>query len=200
MTVRRCIDILISVTALGLLAPLLLLFGLVLLLVDGSPVLFVQTRSGLGGRPFRLVKFRTMNEARGACGTLLSDAERTTPIGRLLRGTRIDELPQFWNVLLGDMSLIGPRPLLPITIAAAGDAGRERGQVLPGMTGWAQVNGNTLLSDADKIALDLWYIRNRTAALDLRIIGRTLLVGLLGERRNAAAIGRAHAGASHRRG
>ena len=200
MTVRRCADMLVAVTALGLLAPLLLLTGVALLLLDGSPVLFVQTRSGLGGRPFRLVKFRSMNEARGACGALLPDAKRTTPSGRLLRATRIDELPQLWNVLLGDMSLIGPRPLLPVTVAAAGEAGRERGRVRPGMTGWAQVNGNTLLSDADKIALDLWYIRNRTAALDLRIIGRTLLVSLLGERRDAAAIGRAHAGASHRRG
>ena len=200
MTVRRCSDMLVAVTALGLLAPLLLLTGVALLLLDGSPVLFVQTLSGLGGRPFRLVKFRSMNEARGACGALLPDAERTTSSGRLLRAARIDELPQLWNVLLGDMSLIGPRPLLPVTVAAAGEAGRERGRVRPGMTGWAQVNGNTLLSDADKIALDLWYIRNRTAALDLRIIGRTLLVSLLGERRDAAAIGRAHAGASHRRG
>jgi lipopolysaccharide/colanic/teichoic acid biosynthesis glycosyltransferase len=200
MTIRRSIDLMVAVIGLSLLAPFLLLFALVLLLVEGRPVLFVQTRSGLGGRPFRLVKFRTMNDARGACGTLLPDAERTTSAGRLLRATRIDELPQLWNMLLGDMSLIGPRPLLPVTIAAAGEAGRERGLVRPGVTGWAQVNGNTLLSDADKIALDIWYIRNRSVGLDLRILARTLLVSLRGERRDAAAIGRAHAGASHRRG
>ncbi len=200
MIVRRGIDILVGGLGLFLCGPFLVLFGLVLLLVDGRPVLFTQTRSGLGGRTFRVVKFRTMNNARDADGVLLPDAERITAVGRFLRATRIDELPQLWNVLTGDMSLIGPRPLLPSTIADAGDAGRERGRVRPGVTGWAQVNGNTLLSDGDKIALDTWYIRNRSLGLDLRIVARTLLVSLRGERRDMAAIGRAHAGATHRRG
>ncbi len=200
MIVRRGIDMLVGGLGLFLCGPLLILFGLILLMIDGRPVLFTQTRSGLGGRSFRVVKFRTMSDARDAGGVLLPDPERITAVGRLLRATRVDELPQLWNVLIGDMSLIGPRPLLPSTIADAKDAGRERGRVRPGVTGWAQVNGNTLLSDDDKIALDNWYIRNRSLRLDLRIVVRTLLVSLRGERRDMAAIGRAHAGAPHRRG
>jgi lipopolysaccharide/colanic/teichoic acid biosynthesis glycosyltransferase len=200
MIVRRGIDMLVGGLGLFLCGPFLILFALILLMIDGRPVLFTQTRSGLGGRSFRVVKFRTMSDARDAGGVLLPDPERITTVGRLLRATRVDELPQLWNVLIGDMSLIGPRPLLPATIADAKDAGRERGRVRPGVTGWAQVNGNTLLSDDDKIALDNWYIRNRSLRLDLRIVARTLLVSLRGERRDMAAIGRAHAGAPHRRG
>jgi lipopolysaccharide/colanic/teichoic acid biosynthesis glycosyltransferase len=141
-----------------------------------------------------------MNGARDGDGRLLPDSQRITPVGRALRATRLDELPQLWNVLIGDMSLIGPRPLLPETIADAGADGWSRGRIRPGLTGWAQVNGNTLLSDADKIALDNWYISHRSLGLDLRIVARTLLVSLRGERRDAAAIGRAHARSSHRRG
>ena len=199
MTVRRVIDILAAGAGLCLFGPFLILSGLALLLLDGRPVLFIQTRSGFGGRCFRVVKFRSMNNARDADGVLLPDAERITTAGRVLRATRIDEFPQLWNVLIGDMSLIGPRPLLPSTVAEAGEAGRERGRVRPGVTGWAQVNGNTLLSDSDKIALDTWYIRNRSLGLDVRIVARTLLVSLRGERRDVVAIGRAHAGAAHRR-
>lgn len=200
MTLRRVVDVAVAATGLCLAWPLMLLVSVGLLLADGRPVLFIQDRSGRYGRPFRLVKFRTMSDARDAAGVLLPDAQRITRTGRLLRVTRIDELPQLWNVLIGEMSLIGPRPLLPATIAEAGEAGRVRGRIRPGVNGWAQVSGNTLLSDSEKIALDTWYIGNRSLVLDLRIVVRTLLVSLRGERRDMAAIGRAHAGAAHRRG
>ncbi len=199
MSGRRAVDILVAGIGLSLLAPPMAVIALFLLGVGGRPVFFWQVRSGLHARRFRLVKFRTMSAACDSQGRLLPDDQRITGSGRVLRATRLDELPQLWNVLIGDMSLIGPRPLLPETIANCGTAGWLRGRMRPGLTGWAQVNGNTLLSDADKIALDNWYIANRSLSLDLRIIGRTALVSLLGERRDMAAIGRAHARSSHRR-
>lgn len=200
MSGRRFLDILVAGAGLSLLAVPMAAIAIVILSVDGRPILFRQVRSGLGARRFTLVKFRTMNQARDGEGQLLPDRQRVIPVGRALRATRLDELPQLWNVLVGDMSLIGPRPLLPETIAEARVAGWSRGRIRPGLTGWAQVNGNTLLTDAEKIALDNWYIAHRSLGLDLRIVGRTLLVTLLGERRDMAAIGRAHAGSPHRRG
>lgn len=200
MTARRLTDILIAGVGLVFLAPGMMFVALLVLLLDGRPILFVQERSGRQGSIFRLLKFRTMSDRRGPDGRLLPDNQRMTAIGRISRALRIDELPQLWNVLVGDMSLVGPRPLLPVTIAAAGDSGKVRGMLRPGMTGWAQVSGNALLSEQDKLALDIWYVDHHSPLLDLRIIGRTLLVVLFGERLDLRAIRRAHAGSSHRRG
>ena len=196
----RVRDIVISVAGLCFLLPLMLLIAAMILLFDGRPVLFFQRRSGLASRVFFVAKFRTMSAARAANGALLPDEQRITRTGQWLRAFRVDELPQLWNVLAGDMSIVGPRPLLPETIAQAGSAGQLRGTKRPGLTGWAQVNGNTLLSAADKLALDNWYIANRSFALDLRIIARTLLVVLQGERIDPQAVRRAHACGDHRGG
>jgi lipopolysaccharide/colanic/teichoic acid biosynthesis glycosyltransferase len=142
--------------------PLLLILGLVVLVLQGRPVLFHQMRSGKGGHPFKMVKFRSMRDLRDANGVPLPDDERVTAIGTFLRRSRLDELPGLWNVATGDIAFIGPRPLLPETITGLGERGVMRGQVAPGLTGWSQVNGNTLLTLDEKIDLDLWYIENRS--------------------------------------
>lgn len=194
---RRGPDIAIALLALVVTAPLLLVAALAVLADLGRPVLFVQARSGLGGTAFRMVKLRTMTNARDAQGRLLPDAARVTRLGRLLRRSRIDELPGLVHLLTGEMSLIGPRPLLPATVAAMGEAGEQRGRVLPGLTGWAQVNGNALLSQGQKLAHDLWYIDNRSLGLDLLILVRTVRVVIFGERLGDPA-GRAYAGRRRR--
>ncbi len=190
---RRIVDIAVGIGAGLTMLPLLALIWLLVLAALGPPALFVQTRSGWRGAPFRLLKFRTMTNERDAAGELLPDHVRMTPLGRLLRRTRLDELPSLLNVVKGEISLVGPRPLLPQTVAAMGEAGIARGAVRPGLTGWAQVNGNALLGDHEKIALDLWYIRRRSLGLDLLILYRTLKVLLLGERVNVAQLQRANA-------
>lgn len=182
------------------LAPLLLCIALLLCVLQGRPVLFRQRRCGKDGVPFEMIKFRTMNTARDAEGNLLPDAERVTALGRFLRRTRIDELPEFWNIARGEMALVGPRPLLPETVEALGAAGIERGSVRPGLTGWAQVNGNTLLSLREKLELDLWYVTNRSFKLDLTILVRTAFVMCLGEKINTIQLERAFARGHHRRG
>ncbi|MDX3909600.1 MAG: sugar transferase [Sphingobium sp.] len=200
MPLRRAVDLVIAGTALIAASPVMAAIGIAILMLDGKPILFRQTRVSLNGRPFHVVKFRTMRDTRDASGHLLPDASRVTTIGRLLRATRLDELPQLWNILTGAMSLIGPRPLLPATIAQAGEQGRLRCTVRPGLTGWAQVNGNALLSDADKLALDVWYIANRSITLDLQILIRTIAVATMGERPNPVSIRRAREGNPHRGG
>ena len=195
----RGLDMIAGLVGSIALAPVLAVAALAVAIDLGRPVLFVQGRSGRHGRVFAMAKLRTMADARDADGVLRPDAERVSRLGRWLRRSRIDELPGFWHVLMGDMSLVGPRPLLPATIAAMGDAGRRRGDVRPGLTGWAQVNGNALLGDADKLALDLWYIRHASLRLDVAILLRTLRVVAAGERINLAEVGRAYAG-DHRRG
>lgn len=183
---RRLIDFATAAVVGTSLLPIMALIGLAVAATMGRPICFRQTRSGRGGKPFKLVKFRTMTDARDATGRLLDDELRLTRTGRLLRRLRLDELPQLWNVLKGEMSLIGPRPLLVETVAAMGEPGIRRGSVRPGLTGWSQVNGNTLLSDAEKLELDLWYIENRSLWLDLLIVAKTFCVLLLGERRSTA--------------
>lgn len=165
----------------------------VLRLCLGAPSVFRQTRSGLGGQPFEVLKLRTMSDSRDSDGILLHDRQRQTRISALIRRLRLDELPQLLLIVQGKMALVGPRPLLPETIAAAGDAGRRRGMVRPGLTGWAQVSGNTKLSDPEKMALDLWYIDHRSTALDLQIIAETLLVAIRGEDRRPDRLARAGA-------
>lgn len=147
----------------------------------GRPLLFDQTRSGLHGRPFKIYKFRTMHDRRDDDGNLLPDSDRQTAITRFLRTVRLDEIPQLLAIVAGDLNFIGPRPLQPRTIAAFGTAGLLRGRVRPGLTGWAQVNGNTRLSDTEKFALDLWYIDNRSVWLDLRILLLTVHMIVFGE-------------------
>ncbi len=169
--VRRPVEV--SLCALGLLVlmPLIVLIALLVLVDQGPPILFRQVRPGRGNRPFTLYKFRTMRDPRDARGAAVSDFERTSLLGRVLRRTRLDELPQLVNVLRGDMSFIGPRPLLPRDLP---DRVGERIAIRPGITGWAQVNGGQRLSADEKVALDAWYVRNAGPLLDLRIIGRTL--------------------------
>lgn len=162
--------------------PMIALLAILVLIFQGRPIFFHQIRSGLGGVPFRMVKFRSMRDLRDANGDLLPDAERTTRIGAFLRRSRLDELPELWNVLTGDLAFIGPRPLLPVTIVELGPRGVKRGKTRPGLTGWAQVNGNTLLTLDEKIALDLWYIEHRNLRRDFMILLATAWVMLGGEK------------------
>lgn len=187
--IRRAIDIAMVLVLLPFALPLAVVTALVVAAGLGRPLMFRQDRAGQGGQTFTLVKFRTMAPPRSAARALADDAVRTPPAGRWLRRLRLDELPQLLGILNGDMAWIGPRPLLPETIAVMGAAGIERGRLRPGLTGWAQVNGNTLLSDAEKLDLDLWYVQNRSAALDIEIIARTIGVIVFGERRRPLAGG-----------
>ena len=158
---------------LAVLAPLLAVVALAVAWTMGRPVFFVQERPGRGGRPFPLVKFRTMRDGLGPDGCPLPDGERLTSLGRLLRATSLDELPQLLNVLRGDLSLVGPRPLLMRYLARYTPENARRHDVLPGITGWAQVNGRNAIAWEDKFALDVWYVDHWSLALDLRILAMT---------------------------
>ena len=151
-------------------------------LILGPPVIFRQRRSGLNGRAFTILKFRTLSEERDGSGRLLPDDLRQTMITRWIRRFRLDEIPQLGAVMTGDMSFVGPRPLKLETVAGFGRLGAVRGQVRPGLTGWAQVNGNVQLNDAEKLALDIWYVDHRSVALDTRILLKTVVTLLRGER------------------
>ena len=164
--------------------PIQLAVALVLRLQLGAPVMFRQIRAGKDGRNIVVPKYRTMTDARDTAGRLLADDLRQTRLTRLIRRLRFDELPQLWLVLRGQMALVGPRPLLPVTVADFGALGRLRNSVAPGVTGWAQVNGNTRLSNTEKLALDLWYVGHRSPGLDLRVMAETVLVPLRGEIRD----------------
>lgn len=174
---------LLAMLALVLLAPVMLLVAGLVLGSMGRPVMFRQRRSGRRGMPFGMIKFRTMRDLRGTTGALLPDAARTTRMSRFLRRSRLDELPELVNIVAGDMNVVGPRPLLPETIAAMGAGGAVRGLVRPGLTGLAQVSGNTLLTVDEKLAFDTWYVRHRTLWMDWTIVLRTILVVVIGERR-----------------
>lgn len=171
---KRLLDVIVALGGLVVLLPLLVGLAALVAWKLGRPVLFVQERTGQGGRAFRLVKFRTMTDARGVGGELLSDAERLTRFGRWLRATSLDELPELWNVLCGDLSLVGPRPLLPRYWERYTPEERRRHDVPPGLTGWAQVNGRNRQSWEERLARDVWYVDNWSLALDLRILWRTL--------------------------
>jgi len=172
---KRAFDVAVALILLVLLSPLLLAVALLVRLRIGSPVLFRQQRPGLGGRPFWILKFRTMTDRRAPDGALLSDAERLTAAGRLLRSWSLDELPELWNVLRGDMSLVGPRPLLMAYLPLYTAEQMRRHDVRPGLTGWAQVKGRNSLSWPDKFALDLWYVDHRSFWMDLRILVLTVV-------------------------
>jgi len=183
---KRTFDLLVSAAALILLAvPLILLMFLVRCKL-GSPVFFYQVRPGLFGEPFVMVKFRTMTTAQSHDGQLLPDVVRLTPFGRFLRASSLDELPELWNVLRGDMSLVGPRPLLMEYLPLYKPVQARRHEVRPGITGWAQVNGRNAISWEDKFALDVWYVDNRSLSLDLRILWRTILKVLVRDGISAA--------------
>ncbi len=168
--VKRSLDVVGAAVGLVALSPLLIVLGVLIRVKLGSPVLFVQERPGLRGRPFRMVKFRTMTDRRDPAGELLPDAERLTRFGRFLRAASLDELPELWNVLRGEMSLVGPRPLLMEYLPLDTPEQARRHEVRPGITGWAQVNGRNAISWDEKFRLDVWYVDNRTLSLDLRIL------------------------------
>jgi lipopolysaccharide/colanic/teichoic acid biosynthesis glycosyltransferase len=172
--VKRLFDLLAAMLALHLLALPLLVLALLIRRNLGSPVLFRQERPGLHGRPFTMVKFRTMSDERGPDGALLPEAQRLTPFGRFLRASSLDELPQLWNVLRGEMSLVGPRPLLMEYLPLYSSDQARRHGVRPGVTGWAQVNGRNAISWAEKFALDVWYVEHRTLCLDVHILWLTV--------------------------
>jgi sugar transferase EpsL len=172
--VKRLADVIVSGSILLILFPLMLLIALAICLNSGPPVLFRQMRPGYRGRPFTMLKFRTMNAARDAQGLLLPEVERLTPIGKLLRQLSLDELPQLWNVLRGDMGLVGPRPLLMQYMDRYTSEQSRRHDVKPGITGWAQVNGRNALSWPERFSLDLWYVDNCSLRLDVWILVRTL--------------------------
>jgi lipopolysaccharide/colanic/teichoic acid biosynthesis glycosyltransferase len=183
---KRLFDLVVAAMALLLLAlPLLSLIWLVRNKL-GSPVFFRQPRPGRHGRPFHMVKFRTMNDERGPDGELLPDSVRLTPFGRFLRATSLDELPELWNVLKGDMSLVGPRPLLVEYLPLYSPEQARRHEVRPGITGWAQVNGRNALSWDDKFKLDVWYVDHRSLWLDVKILWLTVKKVLVREGISAA--------------
>ena len=178
MMIKRGLDIVIASTALLLAAPVLLFVAIAVRVNLGGPVLFRQQRPGLHGRPFTMVKFRTMRDALGRDGRPLPDADRLTPFGTLLRSTSLDELPELWNVLRGDMSLVGPRPLLMEYLDRYTPEQARRHEVRPGVTGWAQVHGRNALSWEERFRLDVWYVEHRSLRLDLQILRRTLALVL----------------------
>ncbi len=172
--VKRFIDLLLAAVALILLAMPLLALCCLIRNKLGSPVLFTQTRPGLHGKLFTMVKFRTMTNQHGPDGALLPDAERLTSFGRFLRASSLDELPELWNVMRGDMSLVGPRPLLVEYLPLYTPEQARRHEVRPGITGWAQVNGRNAISWEDKFALDVWYVDNQSLWLDIKILWMTV--------------------------
>ncbi len=175
LAIKRAVDRAAAAAGLITLAPVLGAVSIGIAVSMGRPVLFTQERPGRDGRLFRLVKFRTMRDARGPDGRPLPDDQRLTRIGKLIRSTSLDELPQLWNVLRGDMSLVGPRPLLVQYLPRYTTVQARRHDVLPGITGWAQVNGRNSLSWPEKFAHDVWYVDHWSLALDARILVSTLL-------------------------
>jgi lipopolysaccharide/colanic/teichoic acid biosynthesis glycosyltransferase len=179
--VKRLIDVCVAVVLLVVTSPALVISALLIRATMGAPVLFRQQRPGYLGQPFMLLKFRTMREAMGRDGVPLPDEDRLTGVGRLLRRTSLDELPQLLNVVRGDMSLVGPRPLLMEYLGLYSATEARRHEVRPGITGWAQVSGRNATSWPERFALDVWYVDHRSLGLDMRILLRTLLTVLRGK-------------------
>jgi len=173
--VKRAFDIVVSLAALVILSPLLLFVAWQVKRKLGSPVLFRQLRPGLNGRAFQVLKFRTMTEDRDAGGELLPDSQRLPRFGQFLRSTSLDELPELWNVLIGDMSLVGPRPLLMEYIELYSEEQNRRHELRPGITGWAQVKGRNSLSWGEKFELDVWYVDHQSMALDCKVLLLTVM-------------------------
>lgn len=173
--VKRLLDLVVTIPGLVLLSPVMLIVALAVAMDLGRPVLFAQIRPGLNGRPFRMYKFRTMRHDVDSNGKLLPDEKRLTPLGRFLRSTSLDELPELWNVLRGDMSLVGPRPLLMEYLDLYTPEQARRHLVPPGITGWAQVNGRNAITWEEKFALDVWYVDNWSLWLDIKILCLTII-------------------------
>ena len=178
---KRIIDIFGSITGLLLLSPVFFVLAILIRRRMGAPVLFRQSRPGKDARSFQMLKFRSMRDATDATGQPLSDTERLTSFGKKLRATSLDELPGLWNVLKGEMSLVGPRPLLVEYVPIYSPEQARRMEVRPGITGWAQVNGRNAINWDEKLALDVWYVDNRTIWLDLKIIWMTVKKVLIRE-------------------
>jgi sugar transferase EpsL len=185
---KRIFDLAIAVPALLVSAPLQAIVAAFIRIRLGSPVLFRQVRPGLRGQPFVIYKFRTMTDAKDPAGNLLPDARRLTPFGRMLRASSLDELPELYNVLKGDMSIVGPRPLLMQYLDRYSPEQARRHDVKPGLTGWTQVNGRNSLSWGEKFDLDVWYVDHRSFWLDCRIVGRTFLTIMRREGINAPGV------------
>lgn len=174
MRLKRFFDVVVSLVGGLALFPLMVLVVLLVSCRLGRPVFFLQERPGLNGIPFLMIKFRTMSDARDTNGELLPDVDRLTSLGRFLRSTSLDELPELWNVLKGDMSLVGPRPLLVEYLPLYSERQSRRHDVRPGVTGWAQVNGRNALSWEEKFELDVWYVENHSLWLDIKILFLTV--------------------------
>lgn len=174
MLIKRALDILGAAIGLIFFSPILIVITLMIRREMGSPVLFRQTRPGRHGKPFQMIKFRTMRDAIDTDGCPLPDAKRLTKLGRFLRSSSLDELPELWNVLKGEMSLVGPRPLLMEYLPLYSPEQARRHEMRPGATGWAQVNGRNAISWEEKFALDVWYVDNRSLWLDMKIIWLTI--------------------------
>jgi len=173
--IKRLLDVLLSGFALIVLSPVLLVTAILVRVKLGSPVIFHQDRPGRDGKIFRLYKFRSMTDERDEAGNLLPDEVRLTKFGKLLRATSLDELPELWNILKGDMSIVGPRPLLVKYLPLYNDEQRRRHDVRPGLTGWAQVNGRNAVSWEDKFRMDCWYVDHIGFLLDAKIVVMTAL-------------------------
>lgn len=171
---KRLLDIIIASIALILLSPLYAFVAYKVKKNLGSPVLFRQVRPGLHGKPFEMIKFRTMKDAVDVQGNPLPDSERLTPFGKMLRSTSLDEMPELWNVIKGDMSIVGPRPLLTEYLPLYNQEQAKRHNVRPGMTGHAQVNGRNAISWEEKFKLDTWYVENQSTLLDFKIMFKTV--------------------------
>lgn len=171
---KRLIDIVGASVGLLLLSPVIAIVWIMISRRLGAPAIFHQVRPGRDGKPFEMIKFRTMTDARNAAGDLLPDGERMTPFGQFLRSSSLDELPELWNVLKGDMSLVGPRPLLIEYLPLYSPVQARRHEVRPGVTGWAQVNGRNAITWGEKFRLDVWYVDHQSFWLDLKIIYLTL--------------------------
>lgn len=171
---KRAVDLIISILVLLILSPIILITGVAVRINLGAPILFRQDRPGIGGKTFTMIKFRTMRNTLGPDGQPLSDQERLTRFGAFLRSTSLDELPELWNVLKGEMSIVGPRPLLIEYLSLYSAEQARRNEVKPGITGWAQVNGRNALSWEEKFQLDVWYVDHQSLWLDLKILWLTL--------------------------
>ena len=184
---KRLFDFTLATLALIAIAPVILLMMLLVRLKLGSPIFFTQIRPGLHGVPFKMVKFRTMRDARDGDGTLLPDTERMTSFGSWLRSSSLDELPELWNVVKGEMSLVGPRPLLMQYLDRYSPEQARRHETRPGVTGWAQINGRNAISWEEKFRLDVWYVANQSLLLDMKILWKTIMLVL--RRKDVAASG-----------
>lgn len=178
---KRLLDIALSLIGLTLLSPILIIVAILIRIYLGSPIFFTQVRPGLHGKPFKMVKFRTMKDAVDKYGEPLPDSERLTRFGKILRSTSLDELPELWNVIKGEMSLVGPRPLLMEYLPLYNTEQAKRHDVKPGLTGWAQINGRNAISWEKKFELDTWYVENRSLWLDIKILALTVKKVLIKE-------------------